>query len=116
LTAAERVAEGGGVRNTSVDTFQNEVADWANATFPKEHMSCGPVIDHLRDELDEVEADPTNIEEWADVLLLILHGTRNQGILFSALLDQARSKHAINVARKWGKPDSRGVVRHEESV
>lgn len=37
------------------------------------------VVDHIRKELCEIEADPTDLTEWVDVVLLALDGAWRAG-------------------------------------
>jgi hypothetical protein len=42
-------------------------------TFGPGERTIG-VLDHIRKELREIETDPTDLEEWIDVVLLALRG------------------------------------------
>lgn len=84
-----------------------EVADWADETFPGSQPAAK--VAHLRKEVEELEADPTNGEEMADCLMILVHLARGTGIDLKAEL---RRKLAINRGRQWGAPDARGVVEH----
>jgi hypothetical protein len=64
-------------------------------------------LSHLREELDEVDDNPTDPFEWADVIILAAGGAMRQGIEPQALLDAVGAKLAKNEARTW--PDWRTV-------
>lgn len=94
---------------SELDIFQRAVGEWADKNFP--HSSPKTITAHLSDEVGELIADPSDPSEAADAVLLLLHLAHKQGY---SLLEVARAKHDRNLRRKWGSPDSRGVVRHTE--
>lgn len=76
------------------------------------------VLDHLRKELDEIEADPTDPHEWADLILLALDGAWRHGLEPSEIADAIRSKQAINELREWPdwrKSDPDRAIEHVRS-
>ena len=87
--------------------FQAEVTRWANETFPGSTLDAK--LAHLRQEIDEIEAEPGDGSEYADCLLILLHAAGANGI---DLFAEAQKKHQVNLSRTWGKPDAQGVVRH----
>ena len=91
--------------------LQRDVATWAAGTFPAATLAS--TFAHLRRELAEVEADPADPVEWADVLLIFLHAShRFGGMSWERILAAAREKFAVNQQRRWGEPDAEGVVEH----
>lgn len=81
--------------------------EWSERTFGP-GMRLG-VIDHIRKELLEVEADPTDLGEWVDVIILGLDGAWRAGHEPQAIIDAIKAKQARNEARTW--PDWRNVPR-----
>ena len=80
---------------------------WSEATFgPGVRLG---VLDHIRKELKEVEADPTVLEEWVDVIILGLDGAWRAGHEPQAIIDGIKAKQARNEARTW--PDWRTADR-----
>lgn len=65
------------------------------------------VVDHIRKELREIEADPTDISEWVDVILLALDGAWRAGYLPEDICAAIEAKQTKNEARSW--PDWRTV-------
>lgn len=63
------------------------------------------VIDHIRKELVEIEADPLDLEEWCDVIILAFDGAYRSGHEPQAIIDQIKAKQTKNEARTW--PDWR---------
>jgi hypothetical protein len=62
-------------------TFSQHLAQqraFSEATFGPGQRSLG-VIAHIRKELDEIEADPSDVVEWVDIMLLSLDGTWRAG-------------------------------------
>ena len=86
------------------------MTNWAEETFPQ--RTNHSILTHLRRELDEIEASPDKLEEWADAMLLFMHGLRERGFDMHLLTVALETKFEINKKRKWGKPDEHGVVEH----
>ena len=63
------------------------------------------ILAHIRKELDEVRADPTDPFEWADLIILAMDGAWRQGITADQLAWALLRKQAINRRRRW--PDWR---------
>lgn len=63
------------------------------------------VLAHIRKELGEIEAKPTDIMEWADLLLLSFDGAWRQGFEPGDIVAALAVKQAINEQRDW--PDWR---------
>lgn len=85
-------------------THLAEQSAWSQATFGPGTRLQG-VLAHLRSELDEVEADPADVSEWVDVIILALDGALRQGHAPQAIIDAYHAKQAKNRARRW--PDWR---------
>lgn len=77
---------------------------WSEATFGPGPRTFG-VLDHIRKELAEIEADPTDVTEWVDVVILALDGAWRAGWEPQQIIDAIRAKQARNEARTW--PDWR---------
>lgn len=78
------------------------------------------VIDHIRKELAEVEAEPavTALGEWVDVIILALDGAWRSGHEPQEILKAIIAKQARNEARTW--PDWRTAsadraIEHDRS-
>jgi len=91
--------------------FFDEKAAWSLATFgPSDRYDR--VVAHIRKELEEIEADPTDLEEWIDVVQLAMDGAwRAAGADGARFVEALITKHRKNLARKWTVgPD--GVAEH----
>jgi hypothetical protein len=79
---------------------------FSRATFGPGARTDG-VLDHIRKELVEVEADPNDLGEWADVIILALDGACRAGHEPQTIIDTLIARQARNEARVW--PDWRTV-------
>jgi len=86
-----------------------EVLSWQSATFP--HRTPHSITEHLRREAEELAKEPGDAEEMADVGLLLIAAADASGVDLVAAI---RAKLEKNKLRKWGVPDSHGVVSHTE--
>lgn len=77
---------------------------WSEQTFGPGSRLLG-VLDHIRKELVEIEQDPTDVEEWVDVLILAFDGAWRAGWEPQQIIDAIKAKQAKNEAREW--PDWR---------
>jgi hypothetical protein len=93
-------------RTSALSDFQVKVGTWSMDTFPAADASSQ--VAHLRKEVEEL-AESHSPEEAADCLLLLLGHAERKGY---DLLAEAQKKHAINLKRKWGTPDTEGVYEH----
>lgn len=63
------------------------------------------VLDHIRKELNEIEAKPDDVSEWVDVILLALDGAWRAGFSPEQIARAIAAKQERNESRKW--PDWR---------
>lgn len=63
------------------------------------------VVDHIRKELAEIEADPSDIMEWVDVVILAFDGAWRAGWDPAEIVHAIVTKQSANEARSW--PDWR---------
>lgn len=78
--------------------------DFSFATFGPGPRTAG-VIDHIRKELIEIEADPLDLGEWVDVIILAIDGAWRAGHEPEEIIAAIKAKQAKNEARAW--PDWR---------
>lgn len=79
-------------------------AKFSLATFGPGARSKG-VVDHIRKELCEIEADPSDLKEWVDVIILALDGAWRTGATPQQIIDAIVAKQDKNEGRVW--PDWR---------
>jgi hypothetical protein len=63
------------------------------------------VVDHIRKELLEIEADPADLREWIDVVILALDGAWRSGANPQEIVAALVAKQEKNEGREW--PDWR---------
>ena len=78
--------------------------DWSLRTFGPGDRAAG-VLDHIRKELREIEAEPSSLEEWIDVAILAFDGAWRAGHSPEAIAEAWLGKQTKNEARDW--PDWR---------
>lgn len=86
-----------------IDHLQRQ-RDWSGKTFGPGSRAQG-VVDHIRKELMEIEADPSDLKEWIDVAILALDGAWRSGATPEEIVDALVSKQTKNEGRVW--PDWR---------
>jgi hypothetical protein len=79
-------------------------AAWSAQTFGPGDRTVG-VVDHIRKELDEVLANPTDVSEWIDVVILALDGAWRVGATPEQIIAALVAKQTKNEGRQW--PDWR---------
>lgn len=92
--------------------FQHDTFQWAKATFPE--ATTETCFNHLKREIKEILADPSDMTEWADGLMLYLQAASYSGVNVDELLPYMQDKFAVNKQRDWGKKDNEGVYQHVE--
>lgn len=78
--------------------------EWSERTFGPGSRAKG-VVDHIRKELNEIEADPGDLKEWIDVVILGLDGAWRCGASPEEIIAALVAKQAKNEGRVW--PDWR---------
>lgn len=93
--------------------YINRQIIWSRKTFGE-----GPQVEkhcrHLEKEIAEIRANPTDLEEWVDVILLALDGAWRAGYTPWAIVAGLIRKQRTNAARRWILPeDENEPVRHD---
>jgi hypothetical protein len=91
--------------------------DFSERTFGPGARTAG-VIDHIRKELCEIEAEPEDASEWADVVILALDGFWRAGYTPEQIIAAIVAKQTKNEGRNW--PDWRTAapgkaIEHDRS-
>jgi hypothetical protein len=77
---------------------------WSMETFgPDTHVKS--ITEHIKKELDEIEADPKDLKEWVDVIILGFDGAWRAGHTPEEIEVAIVAKQTKNEGRKW--PDWR---------
>jgi len=90
----------------SIESYYRRQIEWSRNTFGPGTRTAG-VIDHIRKELKEIEAEPTDLSEWIDVVILAMDGFWRHGGSAEDLMPRLIAKQQKNFARKW--PDWRSM-------
>ncbi|ONE22474.1 hypothetical protein AQ946_23595 [Burkholderia pseudomallei] len=80
--------------------------EFSERTFGPGARAAG-ICDHIRKELKEIEANPSDLTEWIDVVILALDGAWRAGGSPQQIIDALVAKQAKNESRIW--PDWRTV-------
>ena len=94
----------------SLQSLQDRIAAWQQRTFPEQPLAGK--LAHLVREARELRADPEDLQEWADVLILLLGAAAVRGLSVQDLRHVAELKFNIAQQRQWGPADSEGVHHH----
>lgn len=84
--------------------------EWSERTFGPGARMAG-VVNHIRKELREIEADPSDVSEWIDVAILALDGAWRAGYQPQQIIGALVAKQTKNERRKW--PDWRTAPTDE---
>ncbi len=91
--------------------------EFSEHTFGPGARTAG-ICDHIRKELKEIEADPGDLTEWIDVVILAFDGAWRAGGSPQQIIDAIVAKQTKNEGRTW--PDWRTVpadkaIEHDRS-
>ncbi len=88
--------------------------EWNFATFGPGRRTEG-TVDHIRKELVEIEADPADPKEWADIILLAINGLARLGLTPDEIIQTIVAKQLRNTKRTWPSwqtADPKKAVEH----
>jgi len=110
LTAAQaRIEE---LEKSDLQTLMNYRAEWVDSVPAFKKQTILGVLNHLKKEVKELIANPTDPHEFADCFGLLLgHWTKIGGNAESAL-QVCYEKLEICKTRTYGKPDADGSIQH----
>ncbi|MGX9960670.1 dATP/dGTP pyrophosphohydrolase domain-containing protein [Xanthomonas euvesicatoria] len=109
-----RATDGGGTGKKASQSRVDLVSllkrqrEWSVATFGPGDLTAS-LVDHIEEELDEVEQAPGDATEWADIVLLALDGMMRTGLSAEEAVQVITRKFHTNTQRQW--PDWRTVDR-----
>lgn len=92
-----------------IEKLQENIVEWLDKEHPgrKEQAVWAKYLE----ELAEVMVDPSDIGEWADVIIVQLDLASRYGHFMDDILMVATEKLEINKARKW-EINKHGVMKH----
>jgi len=83
--------------------------EWSNRTFGPGRRTGG-IVQHIEKELREIEAKPTDLSEWVDVIILALDGYWRHGGDPKNIMVDLQAKQIVNFGRRWPAPVAEDVV------
>ena len=92
------------------------MAKWQKETFGE--ATAQSKLHHLNEEIKELHHALGNNDpeasglEYADCFILLYGSAAARGMSYEDICKAIRVKMDINKSRKWGKPDSLGIVNH----
>lgn len=90
-------------RDTALTDYLCRQRVWSKETFGPGKRTGG-ICEHIRKELLEIQADPTDVVEWIDVMILAMDGYWRAGGDPAHLMGALRVKQMKNFARTWPPP------------
>lgn len=99
-----------------IEDYVRRQIEWSTATFGPGERNAG-IVEHIRKELEEIEADPDDVMEFIDVVILALDGAWRRLVHKGRSHDEAAKivlylldkKFLKNSSRRW--PDWRTAPR-----
>lgn len=95
----------------SLDGLAREIVEWQAVTFPSATAESSLI--HLMREAHELAARPFDVEEAADVFLMLVSTVERAGHGIGGFTEAVAAKLAKNRLRTWKAPDAHGVVEHD---
>ena len=83
--------------------YLREQREWSTRTFGPNYRTAG-LLKHIQKELEEIAANPTDLVEWIDVILLACDGYWRHGGEPENLMRDIRAKFEKNRNRQWSPP------------
>lgn len=87
-------------------------------TFGPGNRAAG-ILAHIRKELGEIEAEPDDVTEWVDVIILAIDGAWRAGHSPEAIAAALSAKQELNEGRvwpDWRTADPNGPIEHDRTV
>ncbi len=115
-TRPEVETEGAAVDPRWLTEYLNRQQEWSSRTFGYGARTLG-VTKHIEKELAEIRANPYDLSEWVDVMILAMDGYWRHGGSAASLEGALQAKQDKNVTREWPAPTSQDdPVEHVRSV
>ena len=99
----------------SFEAFVERHRRWSYETFGTGRQTNG-LTRHIEKELDEIRANPDDLSEWVDVMMLALDGYLRHGGTPEGVLRDMNTKQEKNFQRQWlATGDDSDPVEHDRS-
>ncbi len=97
------------------EAFVERHRRWSFRTFGSGRQTIG-LTRHIEKELGEIRANPDDLSEWVDIMILALDGYLRHGGTVENLLRDMHSKQEENFARRWlPATDESTPIEHDRS-
>jgi Protein of unknown function (DUF550) len=108
-----------GRTTTAIDALhiERQIA-FSSMTFGPGPRTAG-VLDHMRKEIAEVEANPYDLDEWVDLIILAIDGAWRSGHTPDQIIAAVIAKQTKNEARTWPDwrtADTDAAIEHDRSA
>lgn len=70
------------------------------------------LLKHIAEELEEIRANPVDVYEWVDVIILAIDGAWRAGYSAEEIVVALITKQRINTERKWTVIDEDTPIEH----
>jgi hypothetical protein len=74
------------------------------------------ITKHIEKEIAEVRANPTDLSEWVDIIILAMDGFWRHGGTPEGIMPVINAKLEKNIARTWPAPTSEDATEHDRSA
>ena len=99
-----------------LQAYIRKQSEWSVKTFGGGLRTKG-LIEHIVEELGEIEENPGDVFEWVDVIILALDGAWRTGHTAEEICEALAHKQQTNFARKWAPAGAgKSFSRHVEEV
>lgn len=88
-----------------LNNLTEDIHGWSEQTFgnARDRGPHGP-LKHMVLEIEEALSNPTDVLEYADLLILLADSSRRAGFSFQEVISAAQRKMLINKSRTWARP------------
>lgn len=83
-------------------SFLNRQRRFSRETFGESKRTEG-ILSHISKEVEEVRANPDDLSEWIDLIILACDGAMRRGFTPYQVCQALLAKLAKNIARQWPK-------------
>lgn len=93
------------MRPVDLEGYLNRQREWSKRTFGPGRR-VGGITKHIEKELNEIRANPSDLTEWIDVMILAMDGYWRNGGDPRMLFEMLMAKQGVNFKRKYPMPKS----------
>lgn len=98
----------------AIETYLRRQELWSARTFGQGAQTV-EITKHIQKELAEILAQPNDLTEWIDVVILALDGYWRAGGDPDAIMDYLQAKQNVNFTRAWQAPRDGEPTEHDRT-